>query len=85
MGFHIAFFNVLNCILMAINEKLITLPYYNSEYFMESEWYYWEINSNVRSIYVVFGLFGPLVLKLLYDKIVASVVRKEKHGLIFIV
>ncbi|MBR3103269.1 MAG: acyltransferase family protein [Lachnospiraceae bacterium] len=77
MGFQIAFFNVLNCILMAINENLITLPYFNSEYFMESEWYYWEINSNVRSIYVVFGLFGPLVLKLLYDKIVSSVVRKK--------
>ena len=77
MGFQIAFFNVLNCILMAINENLITLPYFNSEYYMESEWYYWEINSNVRSIYVVFGLFGPLVLKLLYDKIVSSVVRKK--------
>ena len=75
MGFQIAFFNVLNCILMVINENLITLPYYNSECFMESEWYYWEINSNVKSIYVVFGLFGPLVLKLLYDKIVSSVVR----------
>ena len=75
MGFQIAFFNVLNCILMVINENLITLPYFNSECFMESEWYYWEINSNVKSIYVVFGLFGPLVLKLSYDKIVSSVVR----------
>ncbi len=80
MGFHIAFFNVLNCILMAVNDNLITLPFFNSEYFMGSEWYYWEINSNVRSIYVVFGLFGPLVLKLLYDKIVSSVVQIKAKG-----
>ena len=80
MGFHIAFFNVLNCILMAVNDNLITLPFFNSEYFMGSEWYYWEINSNVRSIYVVFGLFGPLVLKLLYDKIVSSVARIKAKG-----
>lgn len=86
MGFHVAFFNVLNCILMAINENVITIPYFNSESFMESEWYYWEINSNVRSVYVIFGLFGPLILKLLYDKIVLSVVRikakdKNRNGL----
>ena len=86
MGFHVAFFNVLNCILMAINENIITIPYFNSRSFMESEWYYWEINSNVRSIYVIFGLFGPLILKLLYDKIVLSVVRikakdKNRNGL----
>ena len=80
MGFHIAFFNVLNCILMAVNDNLITLPFFNTEYFMGSEWYYWEINSNVRSIYVVFGLFGPLVLKLLYDKIVSSVARIKVKG-----
>lgn len=80
MGFHIAFFNVLNCILMAVNDNLITLPFFNTEYFMGSEWYYWEINSNVRSIYVVFGLFGPLVLKLLYDKIVSSVARIKAKG-----
>ena len=80
MGFHIAFFNVLNCIIMAVNDNLITLPFFNTEYFMGSEWYYWEINSNVRSIYVVFGLFGPLVLKLLYDKIVSSVARIKAKG-----
>lgn len=69
MGLHIAFFNILNCILMMINDNIIPLPYFNSEYFMESEWYYWEINSNIKILYVIFGILGPLGLKLVFDKL----------------
>ena len=73
MGLHIVFFNILNCILMAVSENIVALPYFDSEYFRGSEWYYWEISSNIKFIYVIFGILGPLGVKLLYDKILNSV------------
>lgn len=68
MGLHILFFNILNCILMLI-DKIINLPYFDTEAFKESEWYFWEINPNVKLIYLVIGLLGPLGLKWIFDKI----------------
>lgn len=67
MGLHVAFFNVLNCVLMLIN-KVIELPYFDVEYFQGSEWYYWEISPNFKLAYVIIGILGPLGLKWLYDR-----------------
>ena len=75
MGLHIVFFNILNCILMLFSENIITLPYFDTEYFRESEWYYWEINSNVKILYVIIGILGPLGIKLIYDKL-TSLIKK---------
>ena len=69
MGFHIMFYNVLNCILMMINDCIIALPYFNEEAFRETEWYYWEISPNFKLAYLVIGVLGPLGLKYIYEKI----------------
>lgn len=69
MGLHITFFNILNCILMAINENIVELSYFDVEAFRETEWYYWELSPNFKLAYVVIGILGPLGLKLIYDLI----------------
>lgn len=69
MGFHILFFNILNFILMLISDNVIYLPYFDSEVFRETEWYFWEISGNVKILYVVVGILGPLGFKLIFDKI----------------
>lgn len=73
MGFHIAFFNVLNCILLLISENVVTLRYFDAEYFRESEWYYWEISPYFKIAYVIFGILGPLGVKWVFDKIIIAV------------
>lgn len=73
MGLHVMFFNILNCILMAISEHLINLPYFDTEYFRETEWYFWDCYPNFRMVYVVIGILGPLGMKWLWDKIILKV------------
>lgn len=73
MGLHIAFFNVLNCILMVITEHVTELPYFNVEYFQETEWYYWELSANFKLAYLIIGILGPLGLKWIYDLICAQI------------
>ncbi|MBR4731325.1 MAG: acyltransferase family protein [Lachnospiraceae bacterium] len=67
MGFHVVFFNVLNCILLFLIHCGIDLPYFNVEAFQGTEWYYWEISPNVKLLYLMVGILGPLALKRLYD------------------
>ena len=69
MGLHIVFFNIVNCILMFITEHIIALPYFSVEAFQESEWYMWEINPNIKLVYVAAGILGPLGIKWIYDKV----------------
>ena len=69
MGLHILFFNILNCILLAIDENIVGLLYFDTEFFRESEWYYWEISPDFKLIYVVFGILGPLFIKRIWDMI----------------
>ncbi len=76
MGFHILFFNILNCILMAVSEHITPLLYFDVEAFRESEWYYWELSKNFRLVYLLFGILGPLGLKWLFDT-VRTAVRKR--------
>lgn len=76
MGFHILFFNVLNLILMAISRNIVTLSHFDIEAFKETEWYYWEIGSNAKILYVLIGVLGPLFFKWVFDKI-SSPVRKK--------
>lgn len=73
MGFHILFFNILNCLLMAISLHIVELPYFDVELFKGSEWYYWEISSNIKVLYVLAGVLGPLAFKWIFEKISAPV------------
>ena len=80
MGLHITFYNILNCILMGIN-GLAELPYFDVEAFQGSEWYFWGISGNIKILYVLVGVLGPLGLKWLYDRVCALVNdRIEKAG-----
>ena len=83
MGFHILCFNILNCILMAVSEHITPLLYFDVEAFRESEWYYWDISSNIKLIYLLVGILGPLGFKRLFDTIRESVRKRfipEKAG-----
>lgn len=82
MGLHIAFFNILNCILMLINEHIVELPYFSVATFQETEYYYWELSPNFKLAYLIVGISGPLALKWIYDKICALVGKVfNNHGI----
>ncbi|MBO7450318.1 MAG: acyltransferase family protein [Clostridiales bacterium] len=82
MSLHIIFFNIFNLILMLISENIISLKYFDSDAFRESEWYFWEISPNIKFAYVIIGILGPLGVKLIYDKSSSlfywGISRKEK-------
>ena len=78
MGLHILFFNVLNCIFM-FADKIIELPYFDAEAFKDSEWYFWEISPNIKLVYLLIGILGPLGLKWIYDKIKVSLLNKKTN------
>ncbi len=80
MGFHILFFNIVNCILMLISRHIAALPCFDIESFMESEWYFWEIGNNAKILYVLAGVLGPLLFKWIFDKI-SSPVRNKYNGI----
>ena len=69
MGLHVAFFNIVNCVLMFVSKFIVWVPYFDIEAFQESEWYMWEISPTIKLIYLLAGVFGPLLLKWIYDKI----------------
>ena len=69
MGFHILFFNILNCILLVISEHITPLLYFNADAFRESEWYFWDLSNNFKLVYMLFGILGPLGLKWVWDRI----------------
>ena len=80
MGFHILFFNIVNCILMLISRHIAALPCFDIESFMGSEWYFWEIGNNAKILYVLAGVLGPLLFKWIFDKI-SSPVRNKYNGI----
>ena len=80
MGFHILFFNIVNCILMLISRHIAALPCFDIESFMGSEWYFWEIGDNAKILYVLAGVLGPLLFKWIFDKI-SSPVRNKYNGI----
>ena len=80
MGFHILFFNIVNCILMLISRHIVALPCFDIESFMGSEWYFWEIGDNAKILYVLAGVLGPLLFKWIFDKI-SSPVRNKYNGI----
>ena len=79
MGLHVLFYNILNCILMAV-DHIVKLPYFDVETFKGSEWYFWGIGDNIKVVYVFFGVLGALGLKYMYDKIWAALGRKTKKA-----
>ncbi|MBQ6661799.1 MAG: acyltransferase [Lachnospiraceae bacterium] len=78
MGLHITFYNILNCVLMAIDKSIVRLPHFDAEAFQETEWYFWELGGNIKILYVVVGVLGPLGLKWLYDRLCTAADRKIK-------
>ena len=80
MGFHILFFNIVNCILMLISRHIAALPCFDIESFMGSEWYFWEIGNNAKILYVLAGVLGPLLFKWIFDKI-SLPVRNKYNGI----
>lgn len=78
MGLHVTFFNILNCILMAVSENIVTLPFFDAEYFRETEWYFWEISPAFKIVYVFVGILGPLGIKWLWDRLVLLVGKPFK-------
>ena len=80
MGLHIIFYNIFNCLLMGIN-NIVALPYFDVDAFKETEWYFWGISGNIKMLYVIVGILGPLGLKWIYDRICSFVnSRIEKAG-----
>ena len=57
---------------MGIN-SIVELPYFDVEAFKGSEWYYWGISGNIKILYVLAGVLGPLGLKWIYDRLCALV------------
>ena len=83
MALQIMFFNLLNCVLMFISMHLIELPYFDVEAFQGSEWYFWEWSLNLKLLYVIAGILGPLGVKAIWDKICAFVggkLARDKKG-----
>lgn len=76
MGFHILFFNILNCILMLISQHMVAIPGFDVESFKGSEWYFWEIGNNAKILYVLLGVLGPLFFKWIFDKISSPIRNK---------
>jgi hypothetical protein len=54
---------------MAISLHIVELPYFDVEFFKGSEWYFWEISSNIKVLYVLAGVLGPLAFKWIFEKI----------------
>ncbi len=79
MGLHITFYNLFNCVLMLICKVIAPLPYFSVETFQETEWYFWEINPNVKLAYVVIGILGPLGVKWIWDACCGGV-KKLAHN-----
>ena len=69
MGFHILFFNLLNCVLLAIH-RCHPLPEFSVSAFQETAWYRWEHFRQFRLAYFSVGLLGSLALKQAYDRII---------------
>lgn len=80
MGFHIIFFNILNCILLAVN-KISPLPDFDIPDFQASSWYRWEHFTQFRLAYFFIGLFGSLAAKQIYDRCIERVNRRDYMGL----
>ena len=76
MSFHVIFFNLLYCVLFAIN-KLIALPGFDTETFQDSNWYRWEYVSQFRLVYFLAGLLGPVGLMKLYERFIKKPVSER--------
>lgn len=58
---------------MGISKGITEIPYFDVETFKETEWYFWEISGNIKILYVMVGVLGPLGLKWVYDRICSLV------------
>ena len=55
---------------MFVNEHIVDVLYFDTEFFQETEWYRWELVDSFKMVYVVIGILGPLGLKWIFDKLV---------------
>jgi len=77
MGFHMVFFNLLNCILLVVNNYIVTMPAFDPEFFKTTVGYRWEHYAIFRIVYFAVGITGPLLMKLVFDKIKSSPGNKK--------
>ena len=77
MGFHMVFFNLLNCVLLTINDNIVTLPEFYPDMFKTMLGYRWEHYAIFRIVYLAVGMTGPLLMKLVFDKIKSSLGNKK--------
>lgn len=73
LSLHLFFFNILNCILLIIHRYIAPLKDFAFE---EISWYRWEPIPQFKLMYFIFGLLGPLLVKLLYDKVRSAMNKK---------
>ena len=69
LGLHLLMFNILNCILYWINGHLVPLAGFDVNYFQATQWYRWEPVDRFRVVYVIWGLTGTVLLKVVYDRL----------------
>lgn len=78
LGYHVFFFNVLNCILKTVNSYIISLPDFSDELFIQSNYYFWNPIGKFNLVYLIIGLAGPLAVKYEFDKFVMRC-KENKH------
>ena len=76
MGFHLFFFNVINCILLFVNNNISAVPGFDTGSFRALSYYIWDRYPQFKLAYFIVGLAGPLLLKLLVGKIRKSVLKR---------
>ncbi len=76
MGFHLFFFNVINCILLFVNNNISAVPGFDTGSFRALSYYIWDRYPQFKLAYFIVGLAGPLLLKLLVGKIIKSVLKR---------
>ncbi len=76
MGFHLFFFNVINCILLFINNNVAAVPGFDTDSFRALSYYIWDQYPQFKLAYFIVGLAGPLLIKLLSDKVRKSVLKR---------
>ncbi|MBR3247179.1 MAG: acyltransferase family protein [Clostridiales bacterium] len=77
MGFHLLCFNLINCVLLFINNNIHKLPGFDIGSLRSMPYYIWDRYPLFKFIYLILGVAGSLLIKLVFDKIIRAV-RKSR-------
>ena len=69
MGFHLFFFYLLSFVLCIIHTHIVPLPGFDVDSFYKAIFYVWDYHVPFRFVYLLSGVAGPLLIKLLIDKV----------------